>query len=584
MKFQRSWTPALLVAIVSLTAGGWLLQQSGGDQDSVFFKARLLDQVHRLVAERYVEQVDPAELYQMAIDGMLYELGDPYTVFLTEDDFQDLHLSTTGNYGGLGIRIDEQGGWITVVGVLPNTPAEKRGLQTGDRIIEVEGESAEGWTPEDAVARLRGERGEPVTITIARFGVTDPIRFTIVRDDIHVESTNAFIVTPTIGFVRLNQFSKEAVAEMREAIDELIDGGMTGMVLDLRSNPGGLLDEGVAIADLFLPKGAEVVATQSRLKDQNNEFDAPGPEVYPGLRIVVLVNRFSASASEIVAGALQDHDRALVLGETTFGKGSVQTLYSLPGNNHLKLTTAGWYTPTGRSIHRSPADRFEFDGMIASAVSVDGTPIAPEDLSGREPYYTDSGRVVYGGGGITPDLIVLPDTLTTSEQQFRQAVVDGDVMLADATFQFALRWLAEDENLSQNFQVSPAMRDAFFDYLTEELGAQVSRADFDAAESYIDWELGNRIASVAFDEDARLLRSLRRNTQVATAIELLSEASTTEELFVLADARKALHPDPTKLSDRGADAGHPAQTDPDAPPQEEGAMLPSEIPSPAGAN
>ena len=199
MKFQRTWTPALVVAVVSLTAGGWLLQQSGGDQDSVYAKARLLDHVHRLVAERYVDQVDPAELYQMAIDGMLIELGDPYTVFLSEDDYQDLHLSTTGNYGGLGIRIDEQAGWITVVGVLPNTPAERRGLQTGDKIVEVEGESAEGWSADDAVSRLRGERGEPVTIKVGRLGLSEPLAFTIVREEIHVEAVNAFIRKVTGG-------------------------------------------------------------------------------------------------------------------------------------------------------------------------------------------------------------------------------------------------------------------------------------------------------------------------------------------------------------------------------------------------
>lgn len=564
MKFQRTWTPALVVAVVSLTAGGWLLQQSGGDQDSVYAKARLLDHVHRLVAERYVEQVDPAELYQMAIDGMLIELGDPYTVFLSEDDYQDLHLSTTGNYGGLGIRIDEQGGWITVVGVLPNTPAERRGLQTGDKIIEVEGESAEGWSADDAVARLRGERGEPVTIKVGRIGLAEPMAFTIVREEIHVEAVNAFMLTDEIGFVRLNQFSKQAVREMRASIDQLLANGMSGLILDLRRNPGGLLDEGVAISDLFLPKGAEVVATKSRLKDQNHEFAAPGPEAYPGLPLVVMVDGYSASASEIVAGALQDHDRALVLGTTTFGKGSVQTLYTLPDKNHLKLTTAGWYTPSGRSIHRTRDPRQEFAEMATAAAGIDGAPVATEDLTEREVYYTNSGRTVYGGGGITPDIRIVPDTLTVVEREFAEALARSEVSLWDAGFQFGLQWQQDHPNLTETFEVTPAMLTAFYTYLIEEAGAEVDRALFDDADSYVEFVISDRLANVAFGEDVRLRRSLNRNSQVSTAVDLLSQAQSTAELFVLAEARLATDVETAEREEGMAEA--------DAPKQEAGRM------------
>lgn len=558
MRFQRTWTPALVVAVLSLTAGGWLLQQSGSDQDSVYAKARLLDHVHRLVAERYVEQVDPAELYQMAIDGMLIELGDPYTVFLSEDDYQDLHLSTTGNYGGLGIRIDEQAGWITVVGVLPNTPAERRGLQTGDKIIEVEGESAEGWSADDAVARLRGERGEPVTIKIGRIGMTEPLAFTIVREEIHVEAVNAFLLTEQIGFVRLNQFSKQAVREMRAAIDGLIAEGMTGLILDLRRNPGGLLDEGVAISDLFLPKGAEVVATQSRLKDQNHEFAAPGPEAYPGLPLVVMVDGYSASASEIVAGALQDHDRALVLGTTTFGKGSVQTLYTLPDKNHLKLTTAGWYTPSGRSIHRTRDPRAEFVEMASAAAGIDGTPVATEDVADRDVYYTDSGRTVYGGGGITPDIIIVPDTLTVTERELAEVLAKSDVSLWDAGFQFALLWEQANPGLNEDFEITPSMMAAFYSYLTEEAGADVDRELFDGASSYVEFVVSDRVANVVFGEDVRLRRSLKRNSQVSTAVDLLVQAESTAQLFTLAEARQAAaNAAAAQLEKQTAEAGTP---------------------------
>ena len=224
---------------------------------------------------------------------------------------------------------------------------------TGDRIVGVEGESARGWDDTEAVERLRGPKGTPVSISIGRVGASEPLPFTIVRDEIHVETVKSFMVDDRIGFVGLDQFSRDARTELSDAIRELQSQGAEALVLDLRWNPGGLLDQGVAVSDLFLPRGAGIVETRSRVEDQNFTFGAPNDEEFPGLPIVVIVNTASASASEIVAGALQDHDRALILGTPTFGKGSVQTVFSLPGGNHLKLTTAGWYTPSGRSISRS---------------------------------------------------------------------------------------------------------------------------------------------------------------------------------------------------------------------------------------
>ncbi|MCK5489037.1 MAG: S41 family peptidase, partial [Gemmatimonadetes bacterium] len=328
---RRNWVPAVAVTVMALGSGGWLLEQGAGAQESTVYRARLFDEVHRLVSERYVEEMDSSDLYRMAIDGMLSELGDPYSAFISAEQADDLELAIEGDYGGLGIRIQKVGEWITVMGVIPNSPAERQGLMTGDRIVGVEGESARGWDDTEAVERLRGPKGTPVSISIGRVGASKPLEFTIVRDEIHVETVKSFMVNDRIGFVDLDQFSRDARSELGDAIRDLQERGAEALVLDLRGNPGGLLDQGVAVSDLFLARGAGIVETRSRVEDQNFTFGAPNGEEFPGLPIVVLVNYASASASEIVAGALQDHDRALILGTPTFGKGSVQTVFSLPG-------------------------------------------------------------------------------------------------------------------------------------------------------------------------------------------------------------------------------------------------------------
>ncbi|UCF21010.1 MAG: S41 family peptidase, partial [Gemmatimonadota bacterium] len=400
MQFKRSyWMPAV-VGLIAVVTGGWLLQQ--GQEGNVYLQARILQDVIRVVADRYVDEVDPAALYDLAVDGFLEKLGDPHTSLLRPDDYADLRLSTTGNYGGLGIRIDEKDGWITVVQTLPNTPADRAGLRPGDRLIAADGESMQDWKPDQAVRKLRGEKGTPVVLSVARLGLTEPFPVRIVRDDIHVQYVSGFMLEPGIGYIQHQQFSAKSAEEIRQLVAQLNEEGMRGLILDLRRNPGGLLEEGVAVSDLFLGSGSEVVETRSRIADQNEEYFAERRPIDDDLPLIVLVDSWSASASEIVAGALQDHDRALVLGTQTFGKGSVQTLYPLAGGNYLKITTAKWYTPSGRSIHRE----FDEEHLLALTSrtegqmgSTSGTAAAARDSA--QVFFTDSGREVYGGGGIT---------------------------------------------------------------------------------------------------------------------------------------------------------------------------------------
>ncbi|MEE9208647.1 MAG: S41 family peptidase [Gemmatimonadota bacterium] len=522
------WMPAAIVAVVSFASGGWLLQQGAASQEGVLYSAQLFEDVHRYVAERYVEEIDSSELYRMAIDGLLEEVGDPYTTFIDASDRDDFTLQTTGNYGGLGIRIRAVGDWVTVMSVLPNTPAERQGLQTGDKIMRVDGESARGWTDEQAVQRLRGEKGEPVTIAIGRFGVDEPLDFTIVRDDIHVQATKAFMLTQEIGFVRLDQFSQRAEEEVSTAVNHLRDKGARKLILDLRGNPGGLLTEGIAVADLFLPAGDEIVSVTSRNPNEDHVYLAPNPEAWPQIPLVVLIGEMSASASEIVAGALQDHDRALILGTTTFGKGSVQSLINLEGGHQLKLTTAAWFTPNGRSI-TVPRDRDEPE--------IDHVGTADVDTAGREIAYTDSGRPVYGGGGITPDLIVREPEPPQEETDFLASLARAGVGFNNVAIQVGVNWAGEYPDLDPDFEVTEELRATYLAALQEAAGeVPVTATEFNQVRRLIDRILATQVANAAFGETAMLRRNQLGTTQLEEAVRLLELSESAADLFAAAEA------------------------------------------------
>ena len=528
---DRSWTTPLVVGVIMLTSGGWLINQGG--EVGVAESRRLLTEVHRLLSDRFVDEVAPDELYQMAIDGMIEELGDPYTDFLDSRDWENLRYSTTGNYGGLGVRIDPKDGWITVVQVLPNTPALRQGLEVGDRIMEVEGESAEDWSSEKAVSVLRGPKGTPVNITIGRVGVDRPLAFRIVRDAIQVQQAQGFMLNEGIGFVALRGFSRQAQEELVASIDTLVEAGARSLILDLRRNPGGLLEEGIQVTDLFLKSGLEVVETRSRLADQNFTYRAPSGERYEGLPMVVLVNGLSASASEIVAGALQDHDRAALVGTTSYGKGSVQTLYGLSGDHHIKITTARWYTPAGRSITREFDREEAMRNFVASAVAISGEPVAPQrEEEEREEFRTDGGRIVYGGGGITPDVNVQQDTLTTDEQELRRLATNAGSAPYNVVFRWAVDW-AQNHQLKEGFVVTDAMRGSVFQQF-DEADAGVDRALFNRSLHYIDYLIAGELSGAAFGEKAQLLSRSLRDAQVEVAVDLLKEAESPAALLVIA--------------------------------------------------
>ncbi len=556
MRIKRSMVAPAAVAIVALVTGGWLLQQGVGQENNVYFQARLFDDVLHQVSDHFVEPKEPSKLYRMAIDGMLQELGDPHSVFMDAKEYENLRIQTQGEYGGLGIQILKSNGLITVVAPLPGTPAERAGVMAGDAIIEVNGESARGWSEDEAVAKLRGPKGSTVDLKVQRPGVPAPIPFKLTREEIHVRSVPAaYSLGDGIGYVNLTVFSENSTEEVRQAVDSLRAKGMKGLILDLRGNPGGLLDQGVGVGELFLKRGQTVSETRSRVPGQSSKYEAEESDRYPGLPVVVLVNPYTASASEILAGALQDHDRALVLGQTTYGKGSVQTLYPLQGNNWLKLTTARWYTPSGRSIQKP------YGIGRDSTTDADSTDTQPDSAAtsasarGKPVYHTDSGRIVYGGGGIVPDVFVMPDTLTLAERTFIQSLESTGSKYGDARLQYAIEYAHQHPQLARDFTITPEMLGGFYDLL-QQRGVKLDRPAYDAASRFVGRDLGLMVAQEKWGQRARIERGNVDDPQVRTAMDLLVRSPTPQALLAAGQRYALAHPAPATAGPRTAANPH----------------------------
>jgi len=527
MKLKRTVIAPALVAGVALVSGGWLLQQEVGGQQSVFQRAQLFDEVLRYVQTRYVDANSESDLYQKAVEGMLQELGDPHTVFMTADQYAQLHLQTSGEYGGLGIQIAPREGYITAVSVLPGTPAERAGIRVGDQLLEIDGKDARGWTDDFAVKLLRGPVGTPIRLKVRRVGVDQPMNFTLNREVIHVRSVpSAYMAAPGIGYVDLTVFSESSATELRAAIDSLRTAGARKLVLDLRGNPGGLLDQGVAVSDLFLRRGQAIVETRSRDPRESETFRATSDEAYD-LPMVVLVDPYSASAAEIVAGALQDHDRALVVGNISYGKGSVQSVFPLSGGNVLKMTTGKWYTPVGRSIQKPfrPQDvdpEADPDSVAADTVHA--------DTARRRAYRTDAGRTVLGGGGIVPDVTVAPDTTTLAERALITAVSRKASVFNDVMLRYAVEYERRAPNLARNFQITPEMHRELFNRLRA-AGVELTWEQFEAGRRLIDARLVTEISISRFGQAAAAQRNDVDDRTLQQAIRLLQGADTQAALF-----------------------------------------------------
>jgi len=419
----------------------------------------LFREVFAEVSTKYVDDIDPEEFIRAGIDGMLGTL-DPYSVFISEDGKDDLIIMTTGQYGGIGTVIGVRGEdkILTVISPMEGTPAERLGIRAGDQIIEIDSMSTIGLTTEEAAKWMRGEPGTEVKLKIRRPGIEELQEYSIVREIINVKDVStAMMLSDEIGYIRLARFSRKAGEELKMTLEDLQSQGMKSLILDLRGNPGGLLESAVEIAGMFVPKNATIVTTRGMIPESKRELNSNTNPVCEDCQLVVLVDAGSASASEIVSGAIQDLDRGVIIGEKTFGKGLVQSLYTFRNGTELKLTTAKYFTPSGRLIQK--VDYFGKDNPV---LLENVTPEEGDQVSKK--FYTKGGREVFGGGGISPDIeIKNPEISQLQGALFRNSMY----------FQFANEYVASntvedalsDEELTIKFE--KFLEDNKFDYKTE---------------------------------------------------------------------------------------------------------------------
>lgn len=514
----RTRKAALAAALVlPLVAGGFALQARGARGG-----AQLLDQVLTFVALRYVDTLDAQALYEKAARGLVKELNDPYTELFSPKELAEFARNTNGRYAGIGMEISKIGDYVTVNRVFPNSPAEGGGVQEGDKIMVIDTANARGWNTQQVQNLLLGPAGSPVKVTFGRIGVPQPITLSFTRAQIQVPAVPySMMLEDQVGYIPLQRFSEQTTDDIARSVLALREKGARGIVIDLRGNPGGILDEAFSMANLFLPKGKELLSVRGR--EEFQKFESTEAPLAPDVPLVVLVDGGSASASEIVAGALQDYDRALILGTTSFGKGLVQSVYNLDGGYALKITTGKWFTPSGRSIQRER--RVTPDGQF-----VEVRPDSQESDSARKArpvFKSAAGRTLYGGGGITPDVVVSPDTISSKEQQLRRALAPHYPTIFAAAMA-----IAEEQKgkVRPDFAINPAWRETVWQRLAKD-SVKVDRAIWDAGAGEVDRIIEERVAKVAFGDTTVRRRSLHDDNQLRQAITVLRAARTQQAVF-----------------------------------------------------
>jgi carboxyl-terminal processing protease len=450
---------------------------SSGDND-VRDSLKTFSDVYRVVQENYAEPVSPDKsIYNGAIPGMLRVL-DPHSNFFDPKAYAALREEQRGKYYGVGMQVGPRNNKVIVIAPFAGAPAYRAGIRPGDIIIAVDGKQTDNMSTSDVAELLKGPKGTSVKITVLREGSDKPLDFTVIRDEIPRYSVDVhFMIRPGIGYIHVSGFQETTEKEVRDALDEF--GDIHGLILDLRQNPGGLLSEGVGVADQFLKKGQVIVSHHGRASAEKvyKATHGNGGKDYP---IVVLVNRGTASAAEIVAGAIQDHDRGLIAGETTFGKGLVQTVYPLSENTGLALTTAKYYTPSGRLIQR------EYTGVSLYDYYYNDRENGDSSVGNHEVKMTDSGRTVYGGGGITPDVkIANPKT-----NKFEDTLLEKY-----AFFNFAKHYVI-NHTVNKQFEVDDAVMQEFRKFLDEQ---KITFTEADLAENN-DWIRSNIKAELFINE------------------------------------------------------------------------------------
>ncbi len=520
------------------------------ERTDVYHDLEIFTKILEKVSQNYVTEVDTHKLMKKAIDGMLSEL-DPHSQYLDGLDYEDLMVSTRGEFGGLGMLISFRDNFPTVMSPIDGTPAERAGIRGGDQIVEIEGQSTAGWTVDKAVGLLRGEPGSKIKFRIRHPNDDDnsSTEYVLVREVINVSSVPYHgMVKDGVGYIRVSNFAQKTAPEMEAALEELEGKGMRSLILDFRSNPGGLLQTATEVSELFLEKDKLLVYTKGRLANSNRKYYSANRSIHTGYPIVVMVNGASASASEIFAGAMQDWDAGIIVGQTSYGKGTVQTVFKLSDTEAVKLTTAKYYTPSGRSIHKDSNDHPEENGQVAmndggGSVDDDVAPDAPDtksdaknselkevkDAKEKPVFYTSSGRVVYGGGGITPDLEFTPRDYTDLQRALEKDYLG---------FSFAMDYLKTHKDVKEDFTATDAVLNDFYKFLDNKKFKYKKEDLTPENVDYIRTMVAREVVNAKFGRNAMYRVVVDQDPEVKEVLQLLDKHPTLKSLFAYSDEEK----------------------------------------------
>jgi carboxyl-terminal processing protease len=509
----KAWRAALLLGMVVALSGF-----TESDRGDYFFKINkgidIYGRVYKEITSNYVDEVDPEKFMHAGIDGMLSAL-DPYTVYIDKEETDEVDLLTSGKYGGIGVTIGQRDGVIQVISVMDGYSAQRQGILPGDKIMSIDGVLVDSKKPEDVRNLTRGEPGTEVKVLVRREGERDPIDFVLIREEIQLKNvTYADFVDDGIGYIRLERFSRKAGDEVRQAVKDLkLRGDVRGLILDIRGNPGGLLDAAVDVTSKFVPRGSLIVSTKGRRPETAKQYFSVEEPLLPSTPLVVLTDRSSASASEIVAGALQDLDRAVIVGTRTFGKGLVQTIFPINYGAQLKITTARYYTPSGRSIQEIDYVQRNKGGIFITT---------PDSL--KKKFTTANGREVYDHGA------VMPDSSVTQEDE---GPMVKELLRKSLFFKFATTYVAEHKKEPWS-QISDEALEAFrqyleaqhFDYQEESEGKLKEFRDIAERSHFGEDAMASldRLSAAVEREKARGFERYRRHIERELSIELMARA------------------------------------------------------------
>ena len=509
--------------VIPIVAGGFLLHQP-----QVHASSLLLEQVMSLVRNQYVDTLPTSAMFEKAAKGLVKELNDPYSELLSPKASEDFNRTTNGRYGGTGMLLGEKTkGVFYVERVFPNTPAEDAGVQEGDHIISVDSKITANLEMGQVSEALRGEPGSKVSVVYARPGVSEPIKLQFTRRVIHLPAVAySGMFGDHVGYIPLQTFNENAAEEVEAAVKKLVKDGAKGLILDMRDNGGGIVEQALETSSLFLPEGKEIVSVRAR-NQPTETAKSTGRHLADSLPLIVLVDGGSASATEIVAGALQDHDRALVLGTTSFGKGLVQSVYKLDGGYQLKMTTGKWFTPSGRSIHRERkllADG-QFVEIHPDSAAAQGKP--------RPTFKSDAGRTVYGGGGIRPDVLVPDDTVTSEERAFFGSIATQRQAINAVLQDYAMQLKG---SVARDFTVPSTWAAELTRRLTD-AKVKIDPKYSDVAHDLLLRDLASRVARLSFGDAAAKERFIGEDHQLMRALELLQHNATQAKLLAAGASR-----------------------------------------------